>query len=221
LTVQMEDRGKFLSQDEGLKQEIVRMTSLLYDRGLITAVGGNVSARNAGAKEFWITPSNLFKKDVTPGDLVKCDLQAKVVKGLMKPSIETPFHAAIFRRREDVNAVVHAHNPIATALGVAGVEIEPVTMEGALLLGEVPIVPFKNPGTSALAEAVAEHIVGHRALILKNHGVIGVGYELVEAMSAVEILEEAATIMYVSKIFGKTTTIPREEIEAIKKLYKI
>jgi L-fuculose-phosphate aldolase len=205
-----------LSQDERLKQEIVKTTALLYDRGLITAVGGNVSARTAGAKEFWITPSNLFKKDLTPGDLVKCDLQAKVLKGIMKPSIETPFHAAIFRRREDVNAVVHAHNPIATALGVAGVEIEPVTMEGALFLGQVPIVPFKNPGTSALADAVGEHIVGHRAVILKNHGVIGVGYQLIEAMSAVEILEEVATIMYVSRIFGKTTRIPSEEMQAIK-----
>ena len=207
-----------MSQDEGLKQEIVRITSLLYDRGLITAVGGNVSARTAGAKEFWITPSGLFKKDLAPNDLIRCNLDAKVVKGIMKPSIETPFHAAIFRCREDVNAVVHAHNPIATALGVAGVEIEPVTVEGALFLAKVPIVPFKNPGSTALADAVAEHIVGHRALILKNHGVIGVGYGLVEAMSAVEILEEMATIMYVSKIFGKTTPIPSEEMEAIKKL---
>jgi len=210
-----------LSEDEVLKQDIVKVTSLLYDRGLITAVGGNVSARAVGAKEFWITPSGLFKKDLTPDDLVKCDLQAKPVEGIMKPSIETPFHAAIFRRREDVNAVVHAHNPIATALGVADVEIEPVTMEAALILAKVPIVPFKHPGTNALADAVGENIVGHRALILKNHGVIGVGYELIEAMSAVEILEEVATIMYVSKIFGKTTTIPAEEMEAIKKLYKI
>lgn len=210
-----------MSEDEGLKQEIVRVTSLLYDRGLITAVGGNVSARVSGAKEFWITPSGLFKKDLNPDDLVKCDLQSKVVEGVMKPSIETPFHAAIYNRREDVNAVVHAHNPIATALGVAGVEIEPVTMEAALILAKVPIVPFKHPGTNALAEAVADHIVGHRALMLKNHGVIGVGYELIEAMSAVEILEEVATIMYVSKIFGKTTLIPSDEMEAIKKLYKI
>jgi L-fuculose-phosphate aldolase len=210
-----------LSEEEVLKQDIVKVTSLLYDRGLITAIGGNVSARAVGAKEFWITPSGLFKRDLTPDDLVKCDLQANAVEGLMKPSIETPFHATIFRRREDVNAVVHAHNPVATALGIAGVEIEPLTMEAALLLAKVPIVPFKHPGTSALADAVGENIVGHRALILKNHGVIGVGYDLIEAMSAVELLEEVSTIMYVSKIFGKATPIPAEEIEGIKKLYKI
>jgi len=210
-----------LSEEESVKQDIIKMTSLLYDKGLITGTGGNVSARVPGAKEFWITPSGMFKKYLTPEDLVKCDLQAKVTEGIMKPSIETPFHAAVYRRREDVNAVVHAHNPVATGLGVAGVEIEPVTPEAAVILLKVPILPFKFPGTDALADVVAENIVGHRALILKNHGVLGVGYDLLEAVSAVEILEEVAKIILVSRLVGKTTTIPSEEMEVIKKLYKI
>jgi len=209
-----------LFTEEELKKDVCKVMAALYRRGLISAVGGNISARVPGAKEFWITPSGVFKGELTTGDLVKLDLEGNVVEGVVKPSNEVPMHRAIYSKRLDVNAIVHAHNPVATGLALAGIPIQPITIEAVVTLRKVPIVPFVFPGTDALAKAVAEHIVGVRALILQNHGVVGVGFNLIEAETVIETLEEVATTQFVAYHFGKPPLIPEKEIELAKKLYK-
>lgn len=206
------------NSEDDLKKEICKTMNRLYRRGLISALSGNVSARLPEASEFWITPSGTFKGELEPEDLVKMNLDGKVVEGFKKPSIETPFHTIIYRRRADVNAVVHSHNPITTGLALAGIEIKPVTVEAALILGRVRVVPWAFPGTDTLARLVGEHIDGTKALILMNHGVIGVGKNLLEAETIVEALEETAITQLVAYIFKREIpTIPEEE-DIIQKL---
>lgn len=216
--------GEFSAGDfeEELKGEICKTIRRLFDRGLISALGGNVSARLPGASEFWITPSGVFKGELMPDDLIKADLDGRVTEGFLRPSVETPFHAAIYRKRADVNAVIHSHNPIATGLALAGIPIQPVTVEAAVVLRKVQVVPWAFPGTDALADLVSKHIEGARALILMNHGVIGVGSNLLEAEAIVETLEEVATVQLVAYLFKKDLPlIPEEDMELIKRLYKV
>ena len=207
-----------LSKEEEVKKEICRVIGSLYRRGLITALGGNVSARLPGAQEFWITPSGVFKGGLTPNDLVKLDLECNVVEGVLKPSIEAPFHAAIYRVRSDVNAVVHAHNPFVVGLNLAGVPIKPITVEGVIVLKRIDVIPFAFPGTDKLAKLVEEAISkGGKALILQNHGVVAVGVNLVEAEAIVEALEEVAIAQFVCYALGKEPPlIPKEEVEIYK-----
>jgi len=215
----MEEKG---TEEEELKSEIIQCIISLYQRGLVTGIGGNISARvEPGANEFWITPSGLYKPRLRPEDLIKMDLDGNTLEGIFKPSNEWYFHVAIYKRRADVNAVIHTHSPVATGLALAGERIKPITVEAALMLTRVPIVPFVYPGTKELGETVGEHIMGNRLLMLQNHGVIGVGYDLIEALSAIEILEECATMMLVASHFGKCEVIPAHDIELIKRLYKI
>ncbi|MEM1586085.1 MAG: class II aldolase/adducin family protein [Candidatus Bathyarchaeia archaeon] len=215
----MESRHPPGSEEE-LKEEVCRVMRRLFNRGLISAISGNVSARLPDAGEFWITPSGVFKGDLKPNDLVKLDLDGNVIEGSLKPSIETPFHAAIYRRRNDVNAVVHSHNPITSGLTLVGIKIKPATIETATMLGEVKVVPWALPGTKRLANLVSEYIEGAKALVLMNHGVIGVGRSLLEAEAIVEALEEAATVQFIASLFARDIPlIPEEDIELMKKLY--
>lgn len=210
-----------LFTEDELKEDICEVIKRLFDRGLVSALGGNVSARLPGANEFWITPSGVFKGELKHDDLLKLDLNANVVEGLMRPSTESPLHAAVYRHRDDVNAIVHAHNPIATGLALAGITIQPITIESVVVLRRVPIVPFVFPGTDALSEAVAKNIQGVRCLILQNHGVIAVGFNLLEAETVVETLEEVATAQFVALLFKKRPPlIPERDVELAKKLYK-
>ena len=214
----------FLSEgfEEELKEEICKTMKRLFDRGLISALGGNISARLPGAKEFWITPSGVFKGELTPEDLIKIDLNGKVIEGFLRPSIETPFHAMIYRKRADVNAVIHSHNPIATGLALAGIQIQPLTIEAAVVLRKVKVVPWAFPGTDKLAKLIGEYVEGARALILMNHGVVGVGSNLLEAEAIVETLEEVATVQFVASLFKREIPlIPEEDMELIKRLYKV
>ncbi len=209
-----------LASERKLKEEICKVMKRLFDRGLISAISGNVSARIPEAKEFWITPSGVFKGELEPENLVKADLDGKVAEGLMKPSIETPFHAMIYRRRNDVNAVVHSHNPITTGLALAGIQIQPVTIEAAVILKGIRTVPWAFPGTDTLANLVGEHIKDAKALILMNHGVIGVGSSLLEAEAIVETLEEVAKAQLVACLFKKEIPlIPEKDIELIKNIH--
>jgi L-fuculose-phosphate aldolase len=193
----------------------------LHGRGLITGIGGNASIRMEGTNEILITPSALYKGELKSDEIVKIDLEGNVLDGIFKPSIEWYFHAAIYSRRLDVNAVIHTHSPMTTGLALAGKKIEPITLESAVMLADVPILEFRYPGTKELGEIVADNIMGHRAVIMQNHGVIAVGYDLIEALTTIEVLEEISTMTFVASHFGGAKLIPADQIELIKKLYKI
>jgi len=83
--------------EEQIKKDICKVMRNLFERGLVSALGGNVSARVPGAKEFWITPSGIFKGELTPDDLIKLDFDGNIVEGIGRPSIEWPLHAAIYK----------------------------------------------------------------------------------------------------------------------------
>lgn len=195
----------------------------LFERGLVSALGGNVSARLPGTREFWITPSGIFKGELVPDDLIKVDLDGNVIEGFGRPSIETPLHAAIYRVRPDINAIVHAHNPITLGLALASVGIKPITVEAVMVLRRVEVVPFAFPGTDQLAKLVAEKAAtGARALILQNHGIVALGSNLYDAEAVAETLEEVAWAQFVALILGKEPpVIPEREVELYYKLYKL
>ncbi|MCS7112332.1 MAG: class II aldolase/adducin family protein [Ignisphaera sp.] len=195
----------------------------LFNRGLISALGGNVSARIPNSKEFWITPSGIFKGELTLDDLVKLDLEGNVVEGFGRPSIEWPVHAAIYRVRPDVNAVVHAHNPVTLGLALAGISLRPITVEAVMVLRRIEVVPFAFPGTDQLAKLVAEKAaLGTRALILQNHGIIAMGANLYEAEAVAETLEEVAMAQFVAMVLGREPpVIPEREVELYYKLYRL
>lgn len=190
-----------------MKREICRVMTDLVGERLTTAYGGNVSARVPEARRIWITPSGLYKGSVTPSHLVMVDLDSGVTEGRMKPSRETGMHNLLYKARVDVNAVIHCHPGFATALGMAGRTISPVSVEAAML-GKVPLVPYSTPGGERLAHAVSRAI-GQKSntLILQNHGILAVGGSLESALRRVQTLEDAARMMFIAEQFGGTTRI--------------
>lgn len=214
---------EFAVGEEQLKQDICKVMKNLFNRGLISALGGNVSARVPGSEEFWITPSGIFKGELTADDLVKLDLDGNVLEGFLRPSIEWPFHAAIYKVRPDVNAVVHAHNSFTLGLALAGVGLKPITVEAVMVLRKVEVVPFAFPGTEELANLVREKaMAGARAIVLQNHGVVAMGANLYEAEAIAETLEEVSIAQFVAMALGKEPpVIPEREVELYYKLYGI
>lgn len=209
--------------EEQIKKDICKVMRNLFNRGMVSALGGNVSARVPGSKEFWITPSGIFKGELNPEDLVKVDLDGNILDGFLRPSIEWPLHAAVYRVRPDVNAVVHAHNPYTLGLALAGVGLKPITVEAVMVLRKVEIVPFAFPGTDQLAKLVGEAASkGARAIVLQNHGVVALGANLYEAEAVAETLEEVAIAQFVAMALGKEPPlIPERDVELYYKLYKI
>lgn len=175
--------------------KIVKASRELHDHGLVRGTSGNISARIPGTDTFLIKPSGLQMEFLKPEELVLVDLQGNKIRGETNVSVETPIHAAIYRARKDVQAVVHTHAPTATAFGITKTEILPLQIEMFMLLPNgVLVVPFKPPGSKALAEAVQKKIANYDAVILENHGIITVGSTIEAACNLSEMVEEGAKI---------------------------
>jgi L-fuculose-phosphate aldolase len=177
----------------------------LYTQGLVKGTSGNISARVPSTETFLIKPSGARMGFLKPEELVLVDLQGKKVSGGRDVSLETPMHAAIYRVRSDIQAVVHTHPPTATAFGIAKMAILPLQIEMFMLFPNgVPVVPFIAPGSKALAEAVQKKLAGCNAVVLENHGIVTVGETVEAACDLNEMVEEAAKIQFlVTQLAGK------------------
>jgi L-fuculose-phosphate aldolase len=128
-------------------------------------------------------------------------------------------HAAVYRGRQDVGAVVHAHPPVATGFAVAGIALNrPVLAEPIVTLGPVPVVPFGTPSTADLAFRVAGAIGSSQALLLANHGALTVGETLWRAWERMETVEQYARIMLVARLLGRETELRPEDVARLEPL---
>jgi L-fuculose-phosphate aldolase len=204
--------------NDQVQQEIVRICQRLYRRDFIAGTEGNVSVRVAPDR-FWITPSGHHKGFLCPADLLLIDSEAQVYSGEGRPSSETPMHLALYRYRPDIQAVVHAHPPLATALTVARCRLEPPLLpEAVVALGEVPTVAYQMPTTTEFADAVGEAMRQAQAVLLENHGSVTVGASLQAAFNAMETVERAAQVLYLAKTLGRVEPLAPEAIAALQAL---
>lgn len=180
-----------------LKNEITRLARLAYARGLVFGVGGNISAK--ADETILITPEGACLRDMTAKQIVTLDLAGKRM-GKMKPSIELPMHLAIYREYPSVKAIVHTHSSFATIWSILGKPLQSKTVEGRIVLGEIPIAEYAEPGTVKLAKMVCEKLRKCKAVLLQNHGLVTGGSTLNEAFNVAETVEEAAKIEVISDI---------------------
>lgn len=179
----------------------------LAERGLIAGRDGNLSVR-LGSDRVLVTPSGVIKALLEAADMVEVDLSGRKRRGRHKPTSELDLHLRILERRPDVNAVVHAHPPVATGFAVAGQGFQPdVLPELILQCGHVPLVPYGTPGTRELGDQVERFITGHDALLLANHGAVTVGPTLDAAWIRMESLEHAARIICTARTLGQVNEL--------------
>jgi L-fuculose-phosphate aldolase len=182
---------------------------------LIAGQDGNVSARLSSGV-ILITPAGFSKVDVGEDDLVTLDATGRRL-GSGEPSSEVEMHLRIYRHRPDVSAVVHAHPPVATGFGVAGLDfMDDVLPETIFLLGGVPLVPYATPGTSALGDALEPFLAGHDAFLLANHGATAVGPTVSVAQQRMESLEHAARILLTARALGCVNTLAPHHAEILR-----
>ncbi len=187
----------------------------LYDAGLIAGQDGNVSVRIGDV--ILITPAGMSKVDVGEEDLVQLALDGSHLAGKGRASSEAGMHVRIYQRRPDVRAVVHAHPPLATGFGVAGLDFkDDVLPETIFQLGGVPLVPYATPGTNALGDALEPYLAHHDGFLLANHGATTVGPTLLVAHQRLESLEHAARIIFTARSLGRVNALAPEKADELR-----
>jgi L-fuculose-phosphate aldolase len=128
-------------------------------------------------------------------------------------------HLEVYRQRPDVQAVVHAHPPIATGFAVAGLPLNKAVLAEVLTtLGSIPIAEYATPSTSELPAAVRKYIKAHDGMLLANHGALTAGADLFAAYYKMETIEHFAKISLVARLLGGENLIAREEVERLQGL---
>jgi L-fuculose-phosphate aldolase len=183
--------------------------------GFVPATDGNLSVRVAQDR-LLVTPSGRPKGDLGEEELLVTDLDGRVVEGSGLPSSELPMHLAVYRRRPDVGAVVHAHPPTASGFSVAGVELTlPLLPEILLTVGPVPLTRYATPGTEEIPLSLAPFLDRHDAFLLANHGVLTLGKDLPEALHRMERVEHLARVALVARLLGGARELTAEQISSL------
>ncbi|MGE5509494.1 MAG: class II aldolase/adducin family protein [Chitinophagales bacterium] len=204
------------SEEAQLRQQIVDTGKYLVERGLVVGTAGNISAR-LGEHRFVVTPSGMDYHRFGPDDLCVVDWLTGEIVGSRRPSIETGLHAAVYRNRPDVWAVVHTHSLFATAVAASRRELPCILDAMALQFGGgVPVAKYGIPGSRQLADQAVWALGKRGAVLLANHGVVAVGRDLKDALSGAELVERAAQIMVYASSVGKAVPLDPEEVGRVR-----
>jgi L-fuculose-phosphate aldolase len=146
-------------------------------------------------------------------DLVVIDMDGRHVSGFRKVSSEVAMHLLFYRMRPDVNAVCHAHPPIATGFAVAGRGLDRALPPEVIVgLGQVPLVQYATPGTPELSSALEPAVPHYNALLLANHGAVTCGSDLLTAFFRMETIEHSAKITLAAETAGNPVLLSSCEV---------
>ena len=190
---------------------------------LIALAGGNVAMR-VPSGEILVTPSGMIYEDMEPDDVLVMDCQGNIIEGTNKPSSDTDGILYIFNHRPDINATIHTHQPYATAISLIQDEFRAdLTTVGNACGGNVPVTRYSSPGSVEMGQDVVEYLGDNRdlhAVILAHHGVMTVGNNLKQALTAAVYLEETAKAYLAAKACGETKHLSDEQIKQTVEIYK-
>lgn len=184
----------------------------IYKSRLTTVSGGNLSVILPDGT-VWITPSGIDKGTLTERDIMKVTSDGEIT-GLHRPSVEYPFHRAIFNIRPDIKAILHAHPPALVAFSAAKVMPDTdLICNFNRNAGKIGFAPYAIPGSAELGEKIAKSFAeGNSSVILENHGVVLGASDMSEAFTRFEMLNRLAETEYAARLIGT----PRKASECEK-----
>ncbi len=210
---------------QAAKRDVVRAAQEMTAQGLVTGTSGNISVRLEPTDErelMAVTPSGKRYSGLREDDIVVADFQVEPVEGDLVPSSEALLHTGIYKARPDVKAVIHTHSVFASVAAVAGLDIPPIIDEMVVRIGgPVLVSEYAFPGTEEVANNVCRALGERKAALIRNHGVVGVGGDLNEALEVCALTERVAQIFVYSSLLGKVNPLPKEIVDTEISLYRM
>lgn len=206
-----------------IRSHICKLNIDLQRYGLVAWTSGNVSERLPDGKSFIIKPSGVQYEELTPAQLVICDLDGNVIEGDLAPSSDAKTHAYIYRHMSHVKGIVHTHSNYAAAWAAIHSAIPcALTAMADEFGGEIPLGPFALIGGEEIGKGVVETLSGHRstAVLMKNHGVFTIGKNAVAAVKSAVMCEDVAKTTWIAKTMGTLQILDQESIDKLYDRYQ-
>jgi L-fuculose-phosphate aldolase len=204
-----------------LKKQLCDTGFRLIDTGLTHGTCGNISCRVPAMDKIIITPSGVPYNQITPNNLSIVGFNG-IAKGKKKPSLETPLHLSIYKKRDDVGAIIHTHSRYALAVSAVRTSV-PVFLDEIFshIGGDITVAPYALPGSNELVDNVIKKLEDKDAVLLRNHGAVCCGKNLQDAFNTAKIVETICHIYILSAILGDIKTLPDEGKEYQRAMFEM
>jgi L-fuculose-phosphate aldolase len=198
------------------RDQIVLIISRIYRKGMTTTSGGNISIIDDQG-DIWITPSAIDKGTLRAED-INCIKADGTITGKHKPSSEFPFHRAIYQKRPELKAIIHAHPPALVSFSVARLIPDTnIVPQAKYICGPIGYADYDVPGSEELGEKIADVFVnGYKAVIMENHGTVVGGSDMKDTYTRFETLEFCARTIIYAKTIGKVKYLSDEQIDTFE-----
>jgi L-ribulose-5-phosphate 4-epimerase len=205
---------------EEIKQKLIDAGKILEMEGQADFTRGHVSVRLPDDPSlFFMKPHSVGFEEITMENILTIDIEGRVVAGTARRHSEVYIHSEIYRVRPDVQAVIHSHPPYAVALSASGRPMRALSQPSTVFYEALPVFneTIDLIRTKAMGQGVAEALGPHRAVLLKNHGVVTAGSTIDECVGVALMLETAAMVQMIAEAAGATAPeFPREQILALQ-----
>ena len=197
-----------------LRQQLADALSMM-ERAEVIDFNGHMSCRLPGTDHLLINSGKSVRSNLAASDVIEIDLDGNPVGHEVVPPMEFHLHSAIYRRRPEVNAVAHTHPLWSTLFSSAGEKVQPVTMQAAVMGPVQTFAKTASINQRPLAEELAEALGPHRVIMMRSHGAVTVGADIVEAFVLAIYLEETARRQYLARAIGTPYALAAAEVETI------
>lgn len=199
-----------------LRRQLVRIAKSMHRAGYTPGTAGNLSVR-LDSQTILATPTGCSKSLLKSADMVIVDLDGHKISGLRNVTSEIGMHLAVYRLRPDVQAIIHAHPPIATAFAACRKPLnQPICSEIMMTTGLVPLAKYATTGTEEVSASLQPFIPAHDAILLANHGLLTYGETLMDAFMKTETVEHFAQVCLTAHQLGGAKRLGSADLEKLQ-----
>lgn len=191
----------------------------MLKEGYTVGTWGNISVRAQDGKYMIITPSGIDYETITPEMMSVVDIDGNLISG-KQPSIEAGLHLSIYKKRLDINAVMHSHSVYTSAVACTRQDVPPVLDEMAQIIGGgIKVAKYGLPGSPELAKNCVDALEDKMATLLANHGGVCVGRNLAEAYKITGVLEVCLKSYCLGKIIGVPVALEKDNVDFMRNYF--
>lgn len=198
---------------EDKKNELIEYGRMAGDKNYTPGISGNLSARCGDM--VVITSSGVANGYLTENDFAVVDFDGNAIEG-EKPSSERMLHIEFYKKRPEMNYVMHVHSPYLSAFASAGIALDDkISPEIIYCFEKIPLAEYSIPGSKELVEKTSKYFENYDVVLMANHGVIIAGKDIKDAFYKLDLCENYAKTVICAKLLGGAKILPEEEVEKI------
>ncbi len=200
-----------------LKQELIEYGKLCGVKNFTPGISGNLSVRYKN--NILITVSGSANGYLSDNDFVLIDFDGNVVKGSKKASSEKMLHVEFYKKRPDINSILHVHSPYLSSFAACNIALdEPVMPENIFYFGQIPLAEYGLPSSKDLVDKTSLYFDNYDVVLMANHGVIVGGEDTKSAYLKLELAESYAQVLFNTKVLGAPVLLTSSQVAEINAL---